>query len=451
MAQLREAIARYHKLLETPRYRDVQWAEALRDQIRARCGGPESERPLAPVLRPHFISKRQFATLSRTTAQLAAILDQIEAVALRSPSLLNRIRLLPVEKMLAAMPSGYSRFGVSARLDAALENGSLRLQGMEACNPAGLAYSDLLSNLFLDLPIVREFKKGRFKLSKLGGAKHLARAVLEAWRDFGGRSKPKIAIVEFRQQFESCSAEGHLLSELFSAAGLAAQIVAPDELEYSRGRLHAGEFEIDVVFRRLLVRELLVHFDLSHPLLLAYREGAVCVVNNFRSELTQRRAFFELVTDEAITSKLPSADRKLIREFVPWTRVVAQTKTKRGDRVIDLPEFILHSRDRLALLPNEDCDEQRVFVGREMDDRAWDRALRVALRTPYVVQEHFPLAHEPFPVLEYGDMRMRDAEVNVRPFVVNGRLQGAAAALQSPPGGSTAIPLTAPILVLERK
>ncbi len=447
MAQLREAAARYNKLLNSPTYRDLNWADVLRNGVREQSG-PESERIAVPVLRPHFISKRQLATLARATVQLAAVFDQVEALALRSSSLLNRMQLLPVEKMLASMPAGCSRFRVSSRMDAALQNGSLHLHGLEACNPAGLAYSDLLSDLFLDLPIMRQFKRGHYKVSKLGGAKHLARAVLEAWKDFGGHRKPNIAIVEFGQQMESSSAEGHLLQRLFAAAGLPVRLVGPDELEYSKQRLRAGDFEIDVVFRRLSVRELLVHFDLSHPLLLAYREGAVCVVNNFRSELAQRRAFFDLLTDEAVTSKLPFSDRRFIRAFVPWTRVVTANKTRHRDRVVDLPEFILRGRERLVLLPNEDCGDQRAYVGREMDDTAWDRALRIALRTPYVVQEYFPGSRDVFPVLEYEEMRMKEAEVSVRPYVINGRMQGASAALHMPGNGGV---LNAPVLVLERR
>ena len=182
---------------------------------------------------------------------------------------------------------------------------------------------------------------------------------------------------------------------------------------------------------------------------MAYRDRAVCVVNNFRSEIAQRRALFDLVTDETITARLPILDRKLIRTFVPWTRVVAAKKTKYKDREVDLPEFILRTREQLVLRPNEDSGEHRVFVGVDMTQSAWEAALRTALRTPYVVQEHFGSGRQLFPLYQYGELQMKQAEVSVHPHVFNGKMHGASAALATSSAGF-ATPLSiAPVLLLE--
>ena len=169
MAQLGEAITRYHKLLEQPGYRDPAWADQLQAQMRERHL-TESGRLLAPILRPCFISRRQLDALTKASEHLAEILDQVEAMALTSAPLLSRLQMLPAEKMLAATPPGYSRFGVTSAMCANVCNGSLSLKGIDACKPAGLAYSNLLADLFLDLPIVREFKRGRYRLTKLQAA-----------------------------------------------------------------------------------------------------------------------------------------------------------------------------------------------------------------------------------------------------------------------------------------
>ena len=447
MAQLSEAIARYHKLLENG-YRDPGWAEALQEQMRSR-NLTDSGRLLSPILRPHFISRRQLENLTRVAEKLSAILDRIGALALESPSLLQRLRMLPAEKMLAALPSGYSRLAVAARLEAHLHNGSLALHAIEGCRSAGAAQADLLADLFLDLPIVKEFKRGNYKLSKLGGIKHLHSALLQAWKEFGGTQTPNIAIIEADQQLPSESGEGAILASLFSRLGSAARSVSLDELEYRGKHLSAGDFRIDIAFRRVLTRDLLLRSDLSHPLLEAYRNRVVCLVNSFRSEVALRRGLFDLLTDETVTVELPAAERKLIRSFVPWTRVVSARKTKYGDELIDLPEFILHSRQKLILLPGEEASEHRVFVGSEMSEQAWDRALRQALHTPYVVQERPPAVSELFPVFAYGELSMKPLEVAVHPQVFNGEVQGAMASLKAVSSAGVAQLGIAPVLVLE--
>jgi hypothetical protein len=439
MAQAGEGIARYHKLLDQEKYRDLAWAEELQDQMR-RQKLTESGRLLAPVLRPCFLSRQQFETLARATEHIASIIDLIEALALESPPLLRRLHLLPAERMLAAVPPGCLRSSVTTRMDAYVQNGSVSLQGFDACKPAGFVYSDALADLFLKLPIVREFRNG-CRVAKIGGSKPLVDAIFKAWREFGGQNVPRAAVVEFTQQFGSDSTESHLFAEVLARGGIPAQVVSPDRLEYSRGRLRAGDFEIDVVIRRLLTQELLARSDLSHPLLLAYRDHAVCVINNFRSEMAQRRDLFELVTDEQVTAQLPFADRALIRQFVPWTRVVAQKKTRYKDREVDLPEFIRREREHLLLRPNEHGGDLRTFIGGETSASEWDQALRGALRRPYVVQEQVPRGREKFPFFRYGDLQIRETEVAIHPHVFHGSLQGASATL-----GAGAV---APVLLVD--
>ena len=449
MAQLSEPIARYHKLLYDEAYRDLAWIQEFQERIeQPPIAG--SDRPGTLILRPHFISANELSRLTRATERLAAILDQVESLAFKTPSLLDRIQLLPAEKMLAAIPSGYSRFSVTSEMDTHVRNGSLSLQGFDASNAIGLVYSERLADVFLDLPLVKQFKRGRYRLSKLGATKHLVAAVLNAWKEFGGKGRPNIAIVEFKEQLRSHPGEGALLAEVFYQSGAPARVVFPEELEYTHGKLRAADFEINLVFRRLSTRELVVRFDLSHPLLLAYRDRAICLVNSFRSEIGHRRALFDLVTDEGVTAHLSTADRKLIREFVPWTRVVAQKKTKYWDQSIDLPEFIRSSRDRLVLRPNEDTDGQRVFAGAELDQAAWERALRTALRSPYVVQERLSSASQKFPLFYYGELEMKDVEISVHAHVFNGKMHGASALVRTPAWGSSSV-LVAPVLLLEAK
>ncbi|MBV9302933.1 MAG: hypothetical protein JOY62_04115 [Acidobacteriaceae bacterium] len=447
MAQFGGAIARYHQLLHAPKYGDLAWAQEFAGHAQEQLAhaGPLS----ATVLRPHFISASELARLTRATERLAAIFDAVETIALHSPSLLDRLRLLPAEKMLAAIPSGYSRFNISSRMDANLQNGSLSLHGFEPASISNLTYSEALADLFLDLNVVKDFKRGRFKLTKVGGAKYLLPAVLQAWKEFGGKRLPNVAVVEFSEPPASGSSKSSPILDLFNGRGVPARIVSPEELEYSGGKLRAGDFEIDVVLRCLLTRDLLIRFDLSHPLLLAYRDRAVCVVNSFRSEIAQRRALFDLITDEGVTTRLAAADRKLIREFVPWTRLVSPRKTTYREREIDLPEFIRRKREQLVLRPNEDTDGHRVFIGAELDQAAWDRALRTALQTPYVVQERSPAARRLFPLLQYGELQMKELDVSLRPYIFSGKMHGATAALR-PVSGISATPISiAPVLLLE--
>lgn len=449
MAQLSEAVARYHKLLDSKIYRDLQWAEALQERMREQKL-EASGRLVAPVLRPHFISRRQHEALVQAAEDLATVLNHVEALALKSPILMARMQMLPAEKMLAAIDPGYSHFSVTSLLDANLQNGSLQFRSFLANTPAGVAYSESLSTLFLETPLVREFRQ-KYKLGKLGGSKYLLASLLKAYREFGGngKKKPNIAIVELKQQFSPDSNESLLLAKLFEEGGYSTRTVSPENLEYRNGVLSDGDFQIDVVFRRLRTQELLVHYDLSHPLLRAYRDRAVCVVNSFRSELAQRLSLFDLLSDEKVLSTVPTAARKAIHELIPWTRVVFPRKTKYHDKVVDLLEFILKNREKLVLRPNENGTNQQSFTGAELDQQAWERALKQALRAPYVVQEAVAQVRQVFPLYQYGELQMKEVEVSVQPHNFLGKVQGASAILSTAVNGFASQVALVPVFVLE--
>lgn len=451
MTQLGEATARYHKILESEPFRDLGWAEALQESVRA-SKVTAGSRPISPVLRPHFLSGRQYASLVKAAESLTASIQRVESMALASPALMSRIQLLPAEKMLAAIDPGYA-FPVASLLDTYVNNGTMRFTEYAEETPAGVMVGEALADLYWDAGPMKEFRK-KYKLTKLGGAKQLLAALLKSYKAFGKKQKrPNIAIVEFRQPFQSAdSSEFLLLAEFFSREGYPTRIVSPEQLEYRNGQLRSSDFAIDLVFRQVKVQEFLIRYSLTHPLMRAYQDHAVCVVNSFRSELGQKKAIFDLLTDEEITAKFPASERRAISEFIPWTRIMAPSKVKYRNRKVDLIETVTAHRDRFVLKPNDDSGDQPVFSGSDHDEAGWERALRQAMRSPYVVQEVAEIEGEEFPLLHYGSLERRQMKIDVHPHSFLGKVHGASSwlTLKGSNGFSTLNGL-APTFLLDSK
>ena len=449
MSQLDDAVVRYNRLLENGPYRELSWADALHQRMEAAklsSGG----RLICPFLRPNFISRRQYESLVKTGEALIGAIDRMEQMVLSTPALLARLELLPAEKMLAAIDPGYQALEVAARLDSHLNNGSLHFVQYNADSPTGAGYADALSDLFYDIPPVKELRK-KYTLSRIGSRKHLLHALLKSYKQFGGTRKPNIAIVEFRPMYHSGQSEFELFRDFFREEGYAIEIVPPEQLEYRNRRLRRGNFEIDIVYRRLGVQEFLIRFDLTHPLVQAYRDRAVCVVNSFRSELAHKKAMFGLLTDETVTAKFPAPERKAIREHVPWTRLVAAAKTTYEDRSIDLLEFITQNRERLALKPNDDYSDQHSYFGWEMDAAEWDRAIKQAMRSPYVVQERVQPVRSVFPLMSFGQLEFREMQVDVHPHAYLGKVQGCSSWLSTGKSGFSSAAGIVPTFILDSK
>ena len=182
---------------------------------------------------------------------------------------------------------------------------------------------------------MKEFRK-KYKLSKLSSAKALLNAMLKAYKESGGKQKkPSIAIVEPRAPFQGAdTSENSLFAEFLRQEGYSAEVVAPEQLDYRNGELRHAENVIHIIYRCVRLQEFLVRFDLNHPLVRAYKEGAICMVNSFRSEIAAKRGLLDLLTDDTVTGKFPAAERNAIKEFIPWTRMVQAAKVSRGRQTV---------------------------------------------------------------------------------------------------------------------
>jgi hypothetical protein len=448
MTLLDEAVARCHKLLETPSFRDVAWAQSIHEMMAANNLAPGGK-PVCPVLRPHLLTRRQYDNMAKAAESLYSAIDRIRQMALANPAVMARIEMLPAEKMLAGIDPGYPYLAVTSLLDTQLHNGTFRFVDCSADGPPGLVSADVLGEIFYDSPLIKELRK-KFKLSRAGGRDKLLNALLTAYQVAGKKKFPRIAIVETRPPFKNApTPESLLLAEHFRQSGYPTEVVTPEQLEYRNGVLARGDFGIEIVYRRVSAQEFLVRFSLNHPMVRAYREGAVCMVNSFRTEMVQKKAIFSLLTDETITAGFPLAERKAIREHIPWTRLMRAQKTTYQDQVVDLVEYVVQHREKFVLKPNDPASDLHSYDGASLDASSWERALRVAMRNPYVVQEKVELVQAPFPVLQFGKLDIRPMRVEVHPHIYLGKVEGCSSEISDATTTFSTLTGLAPTFILE--
>jgi len=119
---------------------------------------------------------------------------------------------------------------------------------------------------------------------------------------------------------------------------------------------------------------------------------------------------------------------------------------------VDLPEFILKNRERLVLKPNDESMENHVILGSQSDEAGWEKALKQAMRSPYVVQEVIEPTRATFPVYQYGSVTMRDLRVDVHPHSFLGKVQGCSSWITAEtPAGFSTISGLAPTFILDSK
>ena len=227
--------------------------------------------------------------------------------------------------------------------------------------------------------------------------------------------------------------EFELFKEFFEANGHPTVICSPDELQFADGKLRAGDFRIDIVYKRLLVNEYLPIVKECPALLDAYRARAFCMVNSFRSKLIHKKALFAVLTDPRHAALFAKDERAAIDMHVPWTRQVRSGNSDYHGEQIDLLKFVTARRDSLVLKPNDDYGGHGIYIGWNTDASAWDEAMDKALADgDYLVQERVPTAKEVFPeVRADGTIDFAEQLVDLDPLLFLGKVGSAFTRLSS--------------------
>ena len=100
--------------------------------------------------------------------------------------------------------------------------------------------------------------------------------------------------------------------------------------------------------------------------------------------------------------------------------------------------------------PNDDYTGQGSFFGWETNDSGWERALRQALQTPYVVQEKVEPARSVFPLRGEAGLDFREMRVDVYPQAYMGKIVSCSSWLSwGTTGGFSTSAGLAPTFILE--
>lgn len=420
-----DPIADWHALLRPGEERSPESSLAFARGMRARKL-TFGDRIHCPFLRPFFLSAADDARVRRAAETLAVIGERVVREAISTRTLFDQLGITETEERLVRLDPGYPTASTTSRVDAFLLPGGLHFAEYNAESPAGIAYTQRLAELFNELPLMARFRDShtvRFHQT----IEPLLGALLDSYREWGGRAQPPtMAIVDWREV--PTWTEFEILRDAFIAAGVPTIISDPRDLEFDGTTLRAQGQKIDLVYRRVLINDILERPDDCAALVRAYEGRAVCVANTFRCKLPHKKAFFAVLTDPLNAHMFTPMEHAVIAAHVPWTRVVADLSTEKDGVEAPLLELTRRERETLVLKPNDEYGGKGVMLGWEMDAGAWDAALETALTAPkgsWIVQERIPIRREVFPQFDdAGVVTDRDVLVDLAPFLFRGRMQG---------------------------
>lgn len=379
------------------------------------------DRPLCTVLRPRFLRSAEYDALRAVSDELLGAFQVAGEAAHADPEFRRQFHLADWEVTLLEASPRLGALAPLSRLDAFIDpvDGIPRITEYNGETPAGTAYCDALSELFLAMPAMRPFAR-RWSVRPLPARNHLLNVLLDTWHRFRGvRTAPAIAIVDWHDV--PTVSEFRLSRDYFQSMGCECVITTPDALSYEGGKLRdASGMSVDLIYKRVLIHELIEECGLDHPMVRAVVDGAVCLVNPFSCKAVHKKASLAVLSDERNRSVFTSGQLRAIARHVPWTRVVEERHTTLAGDQIDLVPWIAGHRDELVLKPNDDYGGAGIVLGWEVDGAAWELAVTRALTEPYIVQRRIALPSQPFAAVADGRLVLDERIVDTAPFCWDG-------------------------------
>lgn len=425
-----KAVEHYHELLK-----DQELAEASRrmldeglEENRLIFGG----RRLSPYLRPHFVTETDWARIVGICETVWSALQKVKDAAVADERILDELGLTDIEKELVKIDPKYKQVSPSSRLDSFLTADSYSYVELNGESPAGIAFADSAYDIFYALPVMQKFVE-TYNVRPMYGSGFMLETLLDVYREFLGREperNPQIAIVDLKDV--PTTKEFELFRDFFILKGYPSIIASPDELEFRNGKLMRGDFEIDIVYKRLLVNEYIPIMNEAPALLDAYKAGAVCMANSFRSKLVHKKAIFGVLTNERYAHLFNDEERRAIAAHVPWTRKFRDETTEYNNQKIDLVEFTRRNSNKLVLKPNDEYGGTGIFIGWNSSADEWNAAIETALADgDYLVQERVKTAKEIFPMLVGNEFKFVEQLVDLDPLLFDGKVKSAFTRLSS--------------------
>ena len=414
-----DAIAVYHDLLASGPNLAADSQNAL-DRTQLIRGLHFGTRPLCTVLRPRFLSPRQYRLLHDTVDSLLPAFQAAYDRALGDRDFRRQFHLKDWEDELLSIHPGYCDPSPTSRFDSFFaSDDELMFTELNSETPAGAGYSDALSELFQGLPVFQEFQR-RFLVWPIAAKPGVLHALTDSFQQWQGNTSdaPRIAILDWKEV--PTFSEFVLFYDYFRSMGIETRIIDPRDCEYRDGKLLAGDYHITLIYKRVLISELIERCGMQHPVVKAVRDRAVCMVNSFRCKILFKKASLAVLSDERNAGLFTAAQHHSIARHIPWTRVLEERKTLVDGREIDLVPWTIANKDMLVLKPNDEYGGKGIVLGWTVDQPNWESAVKTALESPHVVQRKVRLPSEAFPCFDNGSLHIRDCMLDTNPFVAFG-------------------------------
>jgi hypothetical protein len=140
---------------------------------------------------------------------------------------------------------------------------------------------------------------------------------------------------------------------------------------------------IDAIYRRAVTTDIMQHFAEVQPFIQAVKDGAVCLVGSFATQIAHNKRFFYILQHQQTKAILSKEERAFVRKHFPATYRL----TKRALAT----HRVYEEREKWIIKPCDSYGAKGVYAGIQCKEADWQRHCEENLGGDYVLQAfHMP-------------------------------------------------------------
>jgi glutathionylspermidine synthase len=378
--------------------------------------------PIPTTLKPYFLSAKREQEVAWITNTIMGALEKLCLLYFTEPDQRHIFELNEDEKILLDIERGWRRIIWITRNDAFMDDDYFKMIEFNCDSPGGPMYSDVQTDLLEDTPILKSLYE-KYDIRRSYFVPQVLHCLLTAYRGWGGsKEKPCIGMIGGRGS--ATVPEFLKIVDWFKARGYDSTFSDARDLEYNGKDVMANGKRIDIAYRRGWIKDWTDHMKEIKPLIKGYQDGNICVVNPPHSVLGANKSLLGVMQREDVQKKLFNKDEiKVIKENLPWTRLLLPGKTDYNGKKVDIIEFARKNREKLIFKPFDQFGGKDVLIGPDATQKQWEEWIEKGTKIKYVVQEYVKIPIEEVPVVE-PKFKWAHKKINVNFFAYNGLYAG---------------------------
>ncbi|SHG99987.1 hypothetical protein SAMN02745245_00288 [Anaerosphaera aminiphila DSM 21120] len=345
--------------------------------------------PVPALYQGFFYSEREKENFNKMTKVLVSITNKITSEYLTNSQYRKLFNFSKDLENLIIHDPGYTIPAPMARYDM-LYAGADKFKFCEfnTDGTSGMNEDNIIGSLLMQTEAFKSFKKDY----ELENIELFTPWVTESTKIYENiySKKPNVAIVDFLDI--GISSEFDEFKRYYNKLGFNCEICDVRKLTYTDGKLKCDDYEIDLVYRRMVTKEFMKHYNELPEFIEAYYDNAFMMLGSFRSQIMHSKIIFTILSHEITKGILSDEENDFIERHFPETCLLKDEDDIR---------ILMENKDKYILKPADDYASSGVYAGKDYSSEEWKEKINTSIDLNYIYQEFLEV--EPLSFIEFNE------------------------------------------------